>query len=77
VTVKIGDRVLVEAERTTQTARRGVIEEILGEQPPRFRVQWDDGRESILSPAAGSLRVEPARRAAAPRKRASRTTKKR
>ena len=59
---KIGDRVVVETERTSQTARHGVIEEILQEQPPRFRVQWDDGHESILSPAAGALRVEKARR---------------
>jgi len=59
MSVKIGDRVTVEAERVTQTARHGVIAEILREAPPRFRVQWDDGHESILSPAAGALRVEP------------------
>jgi hypothetical protein len=74
VSAKIGDRVTVEAERTSQTARHGVIEEVLQESPPRFRVQWDDGHESILTPAAGALSVEPARRTAA-RKRASRTTK--
>jgi translation initiation factor IF-1 len=55
---KIGDRVVVETERTSRTARQGVIEEILQEQPPRFRVQWDDGHESILTPASGALRVE-------------------
>ena len=74
MSAKIGDRVTVEAERTSQTARHGVIEEVLQESPPRFRVQWDDGHESILTPAAGALSVEPARRTAA-RKRASRTTK--
>ena len=63
MSAKIGDRVTVEAGRTSQTARHGVIEEILREAPPCFRVQWDDGHESILSPAAGSLRVEPKRRA--------------
>ena len=63
MTAKVGDRVVVEAERTTQTARQGVIEEVLQEQPLRCRVQWDDGHESILTPAAGSLRVEPRRRA--------------
>jgi hypothetical protein len=73
--VKIGDHVTVEAERTSQTARHGVIEEILQEEPPRFRVHWDDGHESILSPAAGSVRIEPKRPATANRKRASRTTK--
>jgi hypothetical protein len=67
VSAKVGDRVVVEAEKTTQAARRGVIEEILQEQPPRFRVHWDDGRESILTPAAGSLRVEPKKRAKARR----------
>ena len=74
MSVKIGDRVTVEAERVTQTARHGVIEEILREAPPRFRVHWDDGHESIISPAAGALRVEPKARARAvrPEARASR-----
>jgi len=58
VQAKIGDRVVVETERASQTARHGVIEEVLQEEPPRFRVQWDDGHESILTPAAGALRVE-------------------
>ena len=52
MSAKVGDRVVVEAERTTQAARRGVIEEILQEKPPRFRVHWDDGHNSILTPAA-------------------------
>jgi hypothetical protein len=58
VHAKIGDRVVVETERASQTARHGVIEEIVQEEPPRFRVQWDDGHESILTPAAGALKVE-------------------
>jgi hypothetical protein len=61
VHAKIGDRVVVETERASQTARHGVIEEIVQEEPPRFRVQWDDGHESILTPAAGALRVEKTR----------------
>ena len=62
MSAKVGDRIVVEAERTTQAARLGVIEEILQEQPLRCRVHWDDGHESILTPAAGALRVEPKRR---------------
>ena len=58
MSAKVGDRVVVEAERTTRAARHGVIEEVLQEQPLRCRIQWDDGHESIFSPAAGSLRVE-------------------
>jgi hypothetical protein len=57
LSAKVGDRVVVEAERTTQAPRHGVIEEILREEPPRFR-----GHESILTPAAGSLHVEARRR---------------
>ncbi len=64
---KAGDGVVAEAERTTQSARHGVIEEVLQEDPPCFRVHWDDGHESIVRPAAGSLRVEPKRTAKARR----------
>jgi hypothetical protein len=55
---KAGDRVLVESERAAQPGRSGVIEEVLQERPARFRVRWDDGRESILAPAAGAVRIE-------------------
>jgi hypothetical protein len=75
MSMEIGDRITVDANRTSQAARHGVIEEIFREAPPRFRVHWDDGHESILSPAAGSLHVEPKRRATAAGKRASRTPK--
>ena len=62
MSAQVGDRVVVEAERTTQAPRHGVIEEILQQEPPRFRVHWEDGHESILTPAAGALHVEPKRR---------------
>ena len=75
MSVKIGDHVTVEAEKTSQTARHGVIEEILREAPPCFRVHWDDGHESILTPAAGSVSIESKRPANANRKRPSRTKK--
>jgi Domain of unknown function (DUF1918) len=67
MSAKVGDRVVVEAERTTQAPRRGVIEEILRKEPPRFRIRWDDGHESILTPAAGALHVEPRRRTRTPK----------
>ena len=53
-----GDTIVVESERATQAARRGTIEEVVQEQPLRVRVRWDDGRESIFTPAAGSARIE-------------------
>ena len=58
----VGDRIIVEAEKVAQSGRAGVIEEVLQENPPRYRVRWDDrGRESIFSPAAGSARIEKAK----------------
>jgi hypothetical protein len=54
--LKIGERVVAESERATEHGRGGVIEEVLREDPPRYRIRWDDGHESIYSPAAGALR---------------------
>jgi hypothetical protein len=55
---KVGDTVLVESERADATGRRGVIEAVLQEQPPRYQVRWEDGHTSILAPSAGSARIE-------------------
>jgi hypothetical protein len=49
----IGDTIVVESERVDRPARTGVIEEVLQERPARYRIRWDDGRTSILSPSAG------------------------
>jgi hypothetical protein len=51
----VGDRVMAEAESTERRPRAGTVLEVLREDPPRYRVQWDDGHESIYSPAAGAL----------------------
>ena len=53
-----GDLIVVESERTTQSARRGVIEEVLKQEPPRFRVHWDDGHTTLFAPSAGVARIE-------------------
>jgi hypothetical protein len=53
-----GDRIVVESERVTQAPRRGVVEEVIAEEPPRLRVRWDDGHTSVFAPAAGVVRVE-------------------
>ena len=55
--LKVGNRVEVEAESTEQRPRKGVIEEVVRAAPsPRYRIRWDDGHESIYTPAAGALR---------------------
>jgi Domain of unknown function (DUF1918) len=63
---KAGDLVVVESERVTQPARRGVIEEVVYEEPPRFRIRWDDGHTSIFNPSAGSARIEKRKKARKP-----------
>lgn len=68
-----GNRVVVESESTDRRPRPGVVEEVLrGDPTPRYRIRWDDGHESIYTPAGGALRAEqrPKRqRQRAPRKR--------
>jgi hypothetical protein len=56
--VTVGDRILVEAERIARPPRTGVIEQILHHDPPRYRVNWDDGRTTILAPSAGPSRIK-------------------
>ena len=53
-----GDRIVVESERVSQAPRRGIVEEILQDEPARLRVRWDDGHTSIFTPAAGAVRIE-------------------
>ena len=55
---RVEDRIVVESERAAQSGRTGVIEEVLAQDPPRFRVHWDDGRTSILAPSTGVARIE-------------------
>jgi Domain of unknown function (DUF1918) len=52
--ITVGTRVAVESESTERPARMGVIEEVLREPPSaRYRIRWDDGHESVYTPAAG------------------------
>jgi Domain of unknown function (DUF1918) len=61
---KSGDRVQVESKSTERPPRTGVVEEVMqGRGYPRYRISWDDGHESIYTPAAGALHpAEPTRR---------------
>ena len=70
---KVGKRVVAEPESTHRRSRPGVIEEVLrGDPSPRYRIRWDDGHQTIYTPASGALRTEqPPKRPpkAPPRKR--------
>jgi len=54
----VGDTIVIESERADATGRRGVIEEVFEQQPPRYQVRWEDGHTSILVPSAGAARIE-------------------
>jgi hypothetical protein len=59
--VAVGDKIIVESEKVGQSERRGVIEEVLEQNPPRLRVHWEDGHTTVLTPTAGAARVESAK----------------
>ncbi|MQA75942.1 MAG: DUF1918 domain-containing protein [Solirubrobacterales bacterium] len=63
--LEVGDRVTVESESTERSPRTGVVEEVIDEaRAPRYRIRWDDGHESIYTPAAGAVsRAEPTEKA--------------
>ena len=53
-----GDRVIAESESTGRAPRAGTIRQVLRDEPARYRIEWDDGHESIYTPAAGALHAE-------------------
>lgn len=62
---EVGDHVVAESESTARRPRHGVVEEVLRREPrPRYRIRWEDGRETLYAPAAGSLRPARAQTAA-------------
>jgi hypothetical protein len=58
MTFQVGDRVVAESESTERPARAGRVREVLRDSPPRYRIAWDDGHETIYTPAAGALHAE-------------------
>lgn len=58
MTFQVGDRVVAESESTERSPRVGTVREVVREDPPRYRIEWHDGHESIYTPAAGALHAE-------------------
>jgi hypothetical protein len=55
---KVGDRLIMESERVGQPDREGEILEVRSVgSTVRYRVRWDDGHETTLTPTAGSVRI--------------------
>jgi Domain of unknown function (DUF1918) len=63
MSAQAGHVIVVESERVAQPVRRGVIEEVLQEEPPRLRIRWDDGHTSIFTPSAGAATIEKGKKA--------------
>ena len=60
MTFQAGDRVVAESESTERRARYGTVREVVHEDPrARYRIEWDDGRTSVYTPAAGALQLAP------------------
>ncbi len=63
---EVGDAVSVGGRRLHGAGRRGEIVEVLGEAGHvRYRVRWEDGRESIFHPGPDAV-LEPRRRRPSP-----------
>ena len=55
MTFQAGNRVVAESESSERPARYGTVREVVHEDPhARYRIQWDDGRTSVYTPAAGA-----------------------
>jgi len=53
----VGDHVVLETHRIGQGERRGEVVDVLhGAAGNRYRIRWDDGRETLLAPGS-DLRV--------------------
>lgn len=68
---RAGDIVSVDGRRVGDAGRLGEILEAAGEPAHmRLRIRWEDGRESVLYPGGGDIRIHPRRRARTDRRAA-------
>jgi hypothetical protein len=57
----VGDHIIVESEKVGRPAREGEILEVIPSSAhERYRVRWNDGHESTITPGMGSERIVPA-----------------
>jgi hypothetical protein len=53
---KVGDYVIIEGTKVGAVRREGNLVGVVGSL---LKIQWVDGTESMISPGAGSIRIEP------------------
>ena len=67
MSAKAGDRIEIESETVGTPVREGeIVEVIQGEVSVRYRIRWQDGHESVMSPSGGTVRIIPRKK---PKKR--------
>ncbi len=55
-TATVGDRIMVDSQKTGEAPRQGTILEIMRhDYGTGYRVAWDDGHESTFRPTAGTV----------------------
>ena len=54
----VGARIVVESKRAGRPARRGLIEAMVHGAPPAYRVLWDNGHTSIVTPTSGCASID-------------------
>lgn len=54
---QVGDTIEVQGVQVGQSVRRGVVKELVAEEPLELRVEWEDGHESVFLPTGGMVRV--------------------
>lgn len=53
---QVGDQIVIHGHRLGEPSRTGEILEVLGAAGhEHYRVQWDDGRESIFTPGSDAV----------------------
>jgi Domain of unknown function (DUF1918) len=60
MSAKRGDHIVLESQTVGTPTREGeILEVITGEIGVRYRIRWQDGHESVLTPSGGSARIVP------------------
>ena len=73
---KVGDRIQILGQNVGSPSREGEILQVMeGAVSVRYRVRWQDGHESVLSPSGGSALFLPSSRKASKPKPAGGATK--
>jgi hypothetical protein len=60
----VGARIVLESERVRRPPRSGIVAAVVHPGVRSYRVLWDDGHTSIVTPAAGCTRIDPKSRPA-------------